>query len=167
LADHAQPSIFPEAGRLFSSPDSSPGFQFWKQFLTWQRALNARLAPHWITQPQFSILAVTGWLTRDGRAVSQQKIADLAAMDRMHVSHLVRRLVDQGHLQRERTTSDQRTWMISLTDQGLACLALTLPIVETFDAAFFAKQAQNCSQMADKDPDRDRLGLPRADSPGP
>lgn len=142
MTDLAQPQAFPEAGRLFHSPDSSPGFQFWKQFLTWQRALNARLAPYGITQPQFSILAVTGWLTREGRPVSQQQIADLADMDRMHVSHLVRRLVDQDHLQRQRTASDQRTWMISLTDQGRACLAVTLPIVETFDAAFFEQSAQ-------------------------
>jgi DNA-binding MarR family transcriptional regulator len=62
-------------------------------------------------------------------------------MDRMHVSHLVRRLVDQDQLQRQRTASDQRTWMISLTDQGRACLAVTLPIVETFDAAFFEQSA--------------------------
>ena len=142
MPDLAQPSIFPEAERLFGSPDSSPGFQFWKQFLVWQRALNARLAPHGITQPQFSILAVTGWLTREGRPVSQQQIADLAGMDRMHVSHLVRRLVDQGQLQRQRTASDHRTWMISLTEHGRACLAITLPIVETFDAAFFEQPVQ-------------------------
>ncbi len=139
MADHAQPLIFPEAGRLFGSPNSSPGFQFWKQFLTWQRALNARQALHGITQPKSSIFAVTGWLTRDGRPVSQQQTADLAGMDRMHVSHLIRRLVDQDQLQRQRTPSDQRTWMISLTDQGRACLAVTLPIVETFDAAFFVR----------------------------
>lgn len=136
---------FPSDGALFASPEKSPGFRFWKTFLNWQRDLNALLAPFDLTQPQFSVLALTGWLTRNGDEITQQHIADFADMDRMHVSLLVRRLLNQGLIMRTRNQSDQRVWCIALTEHGRDLLARTLPIVEGFDAAFFA-----CSKVVEE-----------------
>lgn len=137
MNDETPDHSFPIAGSVFGSPDTSPGFMFWKTFLNWQRELNTRLAPFNLTQPQFSVLALTGWLTRFGDEITQQQIADFAAMDRMHVSLLVRRLLEQGEIERKRNQSDQRVWCISLTDHGRDLLARTLPVVEAFDAEFF------------------------------
>jgi DNA-binding MarR family transcriptional regulator len=53
------------------------------------------------------------------------------------VSLLVRRLLEQGEIERKRNQSDQRVWCISLTDHGRDLLARTLPVVEAFDAEFF------------------------------
>ena len=78
----------------------SPGFRLWTSSLAWQRRLNAALTQFDLTQPQFSTLAVVGWLPRSGEGVSQREIADFSRMERMHVSKTVRALERVMHLVR-------------------------------------------------------------------
>ena len=140
----------------FESPQQSPGFRLWQTFLTWQRELNLMLQPLGLTQPQFSILAVVGWLTRGDASVSeavpsraivspdksrttikQQDIADFMKMERMHVSQVVRKLEKMGYVVRSSSVEDGRVQLIQLTQDGISKLEEALPLVEAADTKFF------------------------------
>lgn len=121
-----------------AEPGQSPGFRMWRDFMRWQRGLNTVLRPVGLTQPQFAALAVVGWLTRSTATTSQQAVIDLSDLDRMHVSQLLTRLERDGLIRRETAASDHRAKDLSLTPLGRETLARALPLVEAFDAEFFA-----------------------------
>ncbi|MFV0490305.1 MAG: MarR family winged helix-turn-helix transcriptional regulator [Pseudorhodobacter sp.] len=123
---------------VFPGPEASPGFVLWRNFMRWQRELNARLRPLGLTQPQFAVLAVCGWLTRDGQEITQQGIVDFLGLDRMHISQIATRLEKHSLIERKVTTADLRAKTVLLTPKGKQLLALAMPLVEEFDKAFFA-----------------------------
>ena len=123
----------------FEKPQQSPGFRLWQTFLTWQRELNLVLQPLGLTQPQFSLLAVVGWLTRDRTAIKQQDIADFMQMERMHVSQVVRKLEKIGYVERSASVEDGRVQLIQLTQSGVSKLEEALPLVEATDVKFFSE----------------------------
>lgn len=133
------------ASRYADDPSQSPGLQLWRQFLAWQRSVNALLQPLGITQPQFSILASVAWLASHRAEaeprgeVSQQAVADFTGMDRMLVSQIVRRLEAAGLVRRRPSAHDGRAFALSPTAKGSRCLTRALPLVEDHDVAFFAK----------------------------
>ncbi len=128
----------------FVGPRASPGFVFWNQFMTWQRGVNAVLAPYDITQPQFAILATCAWMTRDQSYRTQQDIADFLRMDRMHISQIINRLERKGLLARTTSPNDKRAKIVQLTEAGHVRLRETVHLVETFDKQFFqTPQAEN------------------------
>lgn len=120
-----------------AGPTHSKGFLFWRDFMRWQRGLNAALRPHGLTQPQFAVLAMCGWLTRDGTPASQVQVGALADMDKMHISQLLGRLEQAGLITRAGGVGDGRIKVVELTAAGGAVLARTIPIVEAYDADFF------------------------------
>lgn len=130
-ADWKSISAFPE-------PRESPGFIFWRDFMRWQRELNSRLRPLGLTQPQFAILAVCGWLTRNAQEVTQQEIADFLGLDRMLISQISTRLEQNGLIQRQAAKTDLRAKRVMLTAEGKVLLARAMPLVEEFDRTFFA-----------------------------
>ncbi len=121
-----------------ASPWENPGFLLWHRFHDWQRAINAALRTFGLTQLQFSTLAVTGWLERNGDAVTQQEIPDFARLDRMLVSQVVRKLEEKALVERARPSNDRRVVNVSLTDAGEKALAKSLPVVQAADAEFSA-----------------------------
>lgn len=128
-------------GRLsrFAGPLDSPGFVFWRDFMRWQRELNALLKPHGLTQPQFAVLACCAWMTRDVDAVPQAKLVEALGLDKMHVSQVVGRLEDAGLLLRLASDEDLRVKRLSVSKKAKGLLALCFPIVEAHDASFFAE----------------------------
>ncbi|MEP6967168.1 MAG: MarR family transcriptional regulator [Pseudomonadota bacterium] len=129
---------WPTASR-FAGPQDSPGFRLWRRFHEWQRSVNGALAPHCLTQLQFSVLAVAAWLTREGGVVTQQAIADLGGLDRMLVSQVMRALETKGLVARKTNPADRRSLSITLTAAGARRLTLALPVVEAHDAAFLSE----------------------------
>jgi DNA-binding MarR family transcriptional regulator len=129
-----------QAGFAFHSPEQSPGFKLWRDFMRWQRGQNARLRPFGLTQPQFAILAVCGWLTRDDQQITQHNVVETLDLDRMHVSQITTRLERDGLINRTICPIDLRAKQISLTDKGKDLLRRTLPVVEGFDKAFFTSK---------------------------
>lgn len=119
--------------------------------MRWQRELNNRLRPLGLTQPQFAILAIIGWLTRNDHKVSQQDIADYLGLDRMHISQISRRLEQNGWIERQIATTDLRSRQITLTLEGKALLAQAVPLVEEFDMTFFASITPNPSLSVQSD----------------
>lgn len=126
-------------GSVFAGPNDSPGFRLWRDFLDWQRQLNARLKPLGLTQPQFAILAVSGWLTREGEPITQHGIASFTGMDRMHISQIISRLEKDGLIEKQTNPHDQRANLVSLSEEGHRRLRVAIPVVETFDSEFFLK----------------------------
>jgi DNA-binding MarR family transcriptional regulator len=122
----------------FSGPQLSPGFNLWRDFMRWQRVLNTVLRPLELTQPQFAILAVVGWMTRESDGVTQQDLVDFLGLDRMHISQVASRLESDGRLLRKGGQKDKRVKQLQLTAAGQALLAKAMPLVEAHDAAFFA-----------------------------
>ncbi len=102
----------PTSGRwntsAYSAPDQSPGFRLWRDFLHWQRSLNTVLRPLALTQPQFAILAVCGWISRNDGFTTQQQVGLLTNLDRMHISQIVSRLERDRLLKRNTGDSDNR-----------------------------------------------------------
>ncbi|MGA9662819.1 MarR family winged helix-turn-helix transcriptional regulator [Pseudomonas hunanensis] len=129
------------SGSAYAGPSGSPGFRLWREFLDWQRQINALLKPLGLTQPQFAILAVCGWLTRDCEQITQHGIANFTGMDRMHISQIVSRLERDGLIEKRIDPQDQRANLLSLSKEGLAQLRIAMPVVEAFDREFFLKIA--------------------------
>ncbi|MGE8452451.1 MAG: MarR family winged helix-turn-helix transcriptional regulator [Pseudomonadales bacterium] len=127
------------SGSAYVGPSNSPGFRLWREFLDWQRQLNALLKPMGLTQPQFAILAVCGWLTRDCAHITQHGIANFTGMDRMHISQIVSRLEKDGLIEKRTDPQDQRANLLSLSEAGHHQLRIAMPVVEAFDRAFFLK----------------------------
>ncbi|MBW3503822.1 MULTISPECIES: MarR family winged helix-turn-helix transcriptional regulator [unclassified Pseudomonas] len=127
------------SGSVFAGPNDSPGFRLWRDFLDWQRQLNARLKPLGLTQPQFAILAVSGWLTREGEPITQHGIASFTGMDRMHISQIISRLEKDGLIEKQTNPHDQRANLVSLSEEGHRRLRVAIPVVEAFDSEFFLK----------------------------
>ena len=124
----------------FAEPTQSPGFSLWRNFMRWQRGFNSQLKPLGLTQPQFAVLAVCGWMTRDGQGVSQQEVVDFLGMDRMHISQIATRLEQDGLILRQIAPNDSRAKHITLTAEGRSALARAMPLVQAYDKAFFAQQ---------------------------
>lgn len=110
--------------------------------MRWQRGLNAALRPLGLTQPQFAILAVCGWMTQDGQDITQQGVADFVGLDRMHVSQVAKRLEEYGLIERHAARTDQRAKIIRLTKKGQELLNRAMPLVEQFDRAYFEHVAR-------------------------
>lgn len=127
------------SGSAYAGPSSSPGFRLWREFLDWQRQLNALLKPLGLTQPQFAILAVCGWLTRNCEQITQHGIASFTGMDRMHISQIVSRLEKDGLVEKRIDPQDHRANLLSLSEEGLAQLLIAMPVVEAFDIEFFRR----------------------------
>ncbi len=124
----------------YESPEQSSGFALWRDFMRWQRGLNARLRPFELTQPQFAILAICGWMSRNGQHITQHDVIEYLGLDRMHVSQIATRLERDGLVKRAAGLEDRRAKQISLTDDGQDLLFRTLPVVEEFDKSFFASK---------------------------
>ena len=121
----------------FSGPQQSPGFVFWRDFMRWQRELNALLKPHGLTQPQFAVLACCAWMNREAEAVSQSRLVEALGLDKMHVAQVVARLEGAGLVERLGSSRDLRVKLLSVSQVGTALLAKCFPIVEAHDECFF------------------------------
>lgn len=122
----------------FSGPSLSPGFTLWHDFMRWQRELNALLRPLELTQPQFAVLAVCAWLSRDGHEVTQHAMVAFLDMDRMHISQIASRLERNGLIEKKIASTDLRAKHVRLTEKGRKLLGQAMPVVEEFDREFFS-----------------------------
>lgn len=126
-------------GSAFDAPEQSPGFLLWRVTMRWQREVRAALEPLGLTHAQFVLLAVAGWLGRDGAPVTQARVAAQAAFDPMMTSQVLRTLERRGLLRRAPHPTDTRARHVSPTARGRALLPEAIRAVEAADRAFFAR----------------------------
>lgn len=121
---------------IHDTPEVSPGFLLWRASTLWRRAIEDVLKPLGLTHPQFVILAVVGWMTKEGDQVSQAVIAREAGLDPNTTSQILRGLQEKKLIERS-SSLDQRSKSPSLTERGAQLLAKALPTVEGADHLFF------------------------------
>jgi DNA-binding MarR family transcriptional regulator len=97
-------------------------------FLFAREAANADLTPR-----QFAVLSAVS--AKEG--LTQSAIMDATGIDRSSTSDLVRRLVENGLLQRRRPRGDARSYAIRLTANGRQRLAAGAPADRAATATLF------------------------------
>ena len=98
------------------------GYLVWRLSMRWRAAMDAALAPHGLTQAQYSVLAPLYSVTRGGARPSQRELADITGLDAVYVSKLVRALEREGFVSRVVSAADPRAVELSLTERGAATL---------------------------------------------
>ncbi|NJM35591.1 MAG: winged helix-turn-helix transcriptional regulator [Rhodomicrobium sp.] len=90
----------------------------------------ARLAPgNLITPRQFAILMAI----ETDPGISQTGLVDKTGIDRSTLADIVRRMLDKGLVQRERTAEDARAYAVKLTRKGANMLKKMRPHAEEAD----------------------------------
>lgn len=136
----------------FEGPEHSPGFLLWQVSIKWRKAIESALAPLNLTHPQFVLLAGVGWLTRDGKQVSQIEIARHSGTDITMTSQILRTLERKEYIERKQRAGDERSKFPSLTKKGAHAIEQALPLVEAVDRDFFAalKDIKMCVEILQK-----------------
>lgn len=123
----------------FEKPQDSPGFLLWQTTIIWQRLINKSLEPYNITHPEFVIMALLLWLSKNNHHTTQILISKWSKLDKMTVSKSVRRLEKEGYIKRAEHELDSRAKNVFLTDKGTKMISLLVPIIEKVDEQFFGK----------------------------
>jgi DNA-binding MarR family transcriptional regulator len=136
----------PRTPRLLPSrlpgPAESPGFLLWKVANAWQRRQRAALQPFGLTHSQFVLLATATWFGAT-ETLTQARLAELAGVDPMTTSQIVRTLEAAALLERRDHPGDPRARAIVVTAAGRERARRAVVAVEETDAAFFAPVASD------------------------
>lgn len=111
-------SKLPEVRDTESEIRRNVGYLVWRLSMRWRAAIDNALAPHGLTQAQYSVLAPLYGMTRGGARPSQRELADLTGLDAVYISKLVRALEREGFITRATSTADPRAVELALTERG-------------------------------------------------
>jgi DNA-binding MarR family transcriptional regulator len=90
----------------------------------------ARIAPQGLLTPrQYAILAAID----EHEGISQTGLVEKTGIDRSTLADIVRRMIDKGLVQRQRTTEDARAYAVRLTRKGSNMLRKMRPYAEEVD----------------------------------
>jgi DNA-binding MarR family transcriptional regulator len=126
----------------FEDSNESPGLLLWQVSAEWRRRMERVLMPLGLTHPQFVLLACIGWLTKEGKEVSQVMLARHCNMDITMTSQVLRTLEKKELIERRGSLEDSRAKNPWLTPSGGQILEKALPAVEKTDTDFFGKHGQ-------------------------
>jgi DNA-binding MarR family transcriptional regulator len=128
----------------FSQPKASDstGLLLWQLTTQWQRAINAALKPHGLTQVQFVLLASLLWLAKSEPCITQIMLARHTQLDVMMTSQVLRSLERRGFILRHAHPTDTRAKMLALTPAGQALAIQAVPAVEGVDEVYFGKMGE-------------------------
>ncbi|MBO3272236.1 MarR family winged helix-turn-helix transcriptional regulator [Hymenobacter defluvii] len=121
----------------YEQPEESTGYLLWQVTMGWHLRMNQQLRPVGLTLTQFSLLAGLYWLSRQGEAVTQQRLADYAHTDRMMTSKVLQTLEGKGVVERHSHPQDGRAKQLRLTDVGERLLGQAHAVMAQADAQFF------------------------------
>ena len=121
----------------YQQPEENTGYLLWQVTMGWHLRMNQHLRPVGLTLTQFSLLAGLYWLSWQGEAVTQQRLADYAHTDRMMTSKVLQTLERKGLVERHRHGQDGRAKQLRLTDAGEGLLRQAHAVMEPADAQFF------------------------------
>jgi DNA-binding MarR family transcriptional regulator len=122
----------------YVTPDESPGYLLWRVSSLWRTAIEKTLKTYDLTHPQFVVLAVIGWLTKESGHISQAKISRAVGLDPNTVSQIIRGLEKKKFINRAQKV-DERSKNPTLTALGNSILIQALPAVERADTDFFTE----------------------------
>lgn len=87
-----------------------------------------------LTPRQFAILDEIA----DNPGISQTGLVDRTGIDRSTLADIVRRMLDKGLIQRERTAEDARAYAVKLTRKGTDARKKMKPLAQTVDKQLLA-----------------------------
>lgn len=123
--------------RFKVNSEESTGLCFIRAYNKWHTIIKKELRKLGITHPQFVILTTLNYLESIEAFVTQASIANMADMDVMSVSQIIRGLENKGYLIRTENPNDTRANAVKLLDKGYEIVKLALPVVEKIDDDFF------------------------------
>jgi MarR family transcriptional regulator, organic hydroperoxide resistance regulator len=129
-----------------AGPAESPGFLLWKVSNAWQRRQRAALQPLGLTHSQFVLLATATWFSAT-ETLTQARLAELAGVDAMTTSQVVRTLEAAALMERREHPDDPRAKSISVTARGREQAQKAIVVVEETDAAFFATLGKRTAEL--------------------
>jgi DNA-binding MarR family transcriptional regulator len=95
----------------------------------------ARTAPQGLLTPrQYAILVAI----EENEGISQTGLVTRTGIDRSTLADIVRRMIEKGLVQRQRTTEDARTYAVRLTRRGMGMLRKMRPHAEEVDRQILA-----------------------------
>jgi len=127
-------------------PAESPGFLLWKVSNAWQRRQRAALQPLGLTHSQFVLLATAIWFGAS-ETLTQARLAELAGIDAMTTSQVVRALEAALLMERREHPEDPRAKSISVTARGRERAKKAIVAVEDTDAAFFVSLGERTAEL--------------------
>lgn len=90
----------------------------------------ARIAPQGLLTPrQYAILVAID----ENEGISQTGLVEKTGIDRSTLADIVRRMIDKGLVQRQRTSEDARAYAVRLTRNGSTMLRKMRPYAEEVD----------------------------------
>ncbi len=117
--------------------EASSGFLLWQVSTSWQEGLKKCLAPHNLSHPEFTILAIMRYLADKKIAAHQRRLADHCKLGVMHVSKILNMLEKKNLIVRNEHQQDARAKNVSLTSAGQVKINAAVISVEDFDRQFF------------------------------
>lgn len=129
--------------RFKDNPDSSTGLLFIRVYNKWHTIITQELRKLGITHPQFVVLISLNFLSKSDDNVSQVSIANMADMDVMSVSQIIKGLEKKEFIKRVPNPNDSRANAVILLPKGQEMVKLSLPIVEKVDDEFFGILHEN------------------------
>ena len=123
------------------------GFLLWQSASVWQRELRRVLEPLDITHSQCFLLISIDSLSNGNIPVTQISISNLAKIDPMTTSTVLRTLQTKGLVSRKSHSDDSRAKAIVLTAKGKVLVKKALAAVEEFDATFLANLGAKPKKM--------------------
>ena len=136
----------PPLSTRLSGPAESPGFLLWKISNAWQRAQRLTLQPLGLTHSQFVVLATVTWYGAS-ETLTQARVAQLAGIDPMTTSQVLRALETAALIERGDHPTDPRAKQIAATRTGRDLARKAVVVVEETDAAFFRPVAKSSPQL--------------------
>ena len=137
----SQPQTIAEVFETASlgAPENAIGFVLWRLAARYQRQADRALTPLGVTNLQFVVLALVGWLGRSGDSVTQIELAQFGGIHPMQVSQTLKMLERKKLVKRRRSNSDTRAKQLQLTRTGLKTLHHALPIVIEVQSRLFGE----------------------------
>jgi DNA-binding MarR family transcriptional regulator len=90
----------------------------------------ARIAPQGLLTPrQYAILVAI----EENEGISQTGLVEKTGIDRSTLADIVRRMIEKGLVQRQRTTEDARAYAVRLTRKGAGMLRKMRPYADEVD----------------------------------
>lgn len=91
----------------------------------------ARVSPKGALTPRQYVVLLA---VEEMPGVSQTGLVERTGIDRSTLADIMRRMIEKGLVQRERTSEDARTYAVKLTRKGTATLRKMRPVAEEVDA---------------------------------
>lgn len=137
-----------DLGTRYAEATDSPGLLLWQVTNLWQRRQRAALKEVDLTHVQFVLLASLAWVSRNGKPVTQARVAEHAKTDAVMTSEVLRTLQRKGFVERRPHPGDTRAKSLNLTPRGTEIVRRALKLVEHTDQEFFAPLNDDAKGLA-------------------